>query len=168
VFSLFLIVLDHRLLWIVLNHVDADFLSYQVGLLDLGALYDTPDVDFKIPLLTDFVIHLFGVCVPVRWKLVPDPRYPWMTLEIWGAIRRHNRMRSGMVAFRSSKRQVAEMMRSASTRFVQSDFDPGLPQRVFWSNFRLFGFCNSSDFSSLGVGFEDFADYFANKRIRMR
>jgi hypothetical protein len=28
--------------------------------------------------------------------------------------------------------------------------------------FVVFGFCNSSDFSSLGVGVEDFADFFAN------
>jgi hypothetical protein len=57
---------------------------------------------------------------------------------------------------------VADMMRSASARFVERHFDPGLPQRVLWSNFRLLGFCNSSDFSSLLVGVEDFADYFAN------
>jgi hypothetical protein len=54
------------------------------------------------------------------------------------------------------------MMRSASARFVEKDFDPGLPQWVLWSNICRLGFCNSSDFSSLGVGFEDFADYFAN------
>jgi hypothetical protein len=33
---------------------------------------------------------------------------------------------------------------------------------VLWYNFRRLGFCNSSDFSSLGVGVEEFADYFAN------
>jgi hypothetical protein len=71
-------------------------------------------------------------------------------------------MRTGTAPFHSVKRQVADMMRSASARFVERDFDPGLPQRVLWSNFRRLGFCNSSDFSSLGVGFEDFADYFAN------
>jgi hypothetical protein len=98
----------------------------------------------QVTLLTDFVNHLYRVCVPVRWKFVPDPRYPWITLEI-------------RVAFRS-----AGMMRSTSARFVERDFDPDLPQRVLWSNFRRLGFCNSSDFSSLGVGVEDFADYFAN------
>jgi hypothetical protein len=67
-------------------------------------------------------------------------------------------MRTGTVAFRSAKRQVADMMRSASARFVE-------PQRVLWSNFRRLGFCNSSDFSSLRVGVEDFADYFANVQI---
>jgi hypothetical protein len=41
---------------------------------------------------------------------------------------------------------------------------PGLTQRVFWSNFRRIGFCNSSDFSSLGVGVDDFIDYFVNVR----
>jgi hypothetical protein len=71
-------------------------------------------------------------------------------------------MRTGTVAFRSAKRQVADMKRSASVQFVERDFDPGLPQRVLWSNFRRLGFCNSSDFSSLGVGVEDFADKFAN------
>jgi hypothetical protein len=40
-------------------------------------------------------------------------------------------------------------MRSASAQFVERDF-------------RRLGFYNSSDFSSLGVGVEDFADYFAN------
>jgi hypothetical protein len=54
------------------------------------------------------------------------------------------------------------MMRSASARFVERDFEPGLPQRVLWSNFRHLGFCNSSDFSFSEVGVEDFADYFAN------
>jgi hypothetical protein len=44
------------------------------------------------------------------------------------------------------------VMRSASARFVERDFDPGLQQRVVWSNFRRLGFCNSSDFSSLEVG----------------
>jgi hypothetical protein len=81
-----------------------------------------------------------------------------MTIEIRDAIRRRDRMRTGTAAFRSDKRQVADMVRSASDRFVERDFDPGLPQRVFWSNFRRLGFCNSS---SLAIGVEDFADYFA-------
>jgi hypothetical protein len=51
------------------NRLDADFSSFQVGLLDWGALYDTPDVDLQVSLLTDFVNHLYRVCVPVRWKL---------------------------------------------------------------------------------------------------
>jgi hypothetical protein len=51
-------------------------------------------------------------------------------------IRRRDRMRIGMVAFRSAKSQVADMMRCASARFVERDFDPGLTQRVLWSNFR--------------------------------
>jgi hypothetical protein len=54
------------------------------------------------------------------------------------------------------------MMRSVSARFAKRDFDPGLPQLVLWSNFRRLGFCNSSDFSLLGVGVEDFADNLAN------
>jgi hypothetical protein len=87
---------------------------------------------------------------------------PWMTLEIRDAIRRHDRMRTGTVAFHNAKRQVASMMRYTSARFVERDFDPGLPQRVLWSNFHRLGFCNSSDFSSSGVGVEDFTDYFAN------
>jgi hypothetical protein len=71
-------------------------------------------------------------------------------------------MRTGTDAFRSANRQVADMKRSAFARFVERDFDPGLPQRMLWSNYRRLGFCNSSDFPSLGVGVEDFADYFAN------
>jgi hypothetical protein len=78
------------------------------------------------------------------------------------AIRQRGRMRTGTVAFRNAKSQVTDMMRFASARFVERDFDPGLPQRVLWSNFRRLGFCNSSEFSSLGVGVEDFADYYAN------
>jgi hypothetical protein len=54
------------------------------------------------------------------------------------------------------------MIRSASVRFVEKNFDSGLPQRVLWSNFRRLGFCISSDFSSLRIGDEDYADYFAN------
>jgi hypothetical protein len=46
--------------------VDTDFLSYKVGLLDWGALYDTPYVDLQVPLLTDFVNYLYRVCVPVE------------------------------------------------------------------------------------------------------
>jgi hypothetical protein len=68
--------------------------------------------------LTDFVNHLYRVYVPVRWKFVPDQRYPGMTLEIRDAIRRRDQMRTGTVAFRSAKRQVADTMKSASARFV--------------------------------------------------
>jgi hypothetical protein len=107
--------------------VDADFLSYQMVLLDWGALYDTPDVDLQVSLLTDYINHLYRVCVPVRWKFVPDPRYPWMTLEIRDAIRQRDQMRTGTVAFRSAKRQVAGIMRSASAQFVERGIDPGLP-----------------------------------------
>jgi hypothetical protein len=46
-----------------------------------------------------------------------------MTLEIRDAIRRRDRMRTGTVAFRSAKRQVADMMSSASARFVERDYD---------------------------------------------
>jgi hypothetical protein len=88
-----------------------------------------------------------------------------MTLEIQDAIRRRDRMRTGTAAFRSAKRQVADMMRSTSARFVERDFDPGKPQRVLWPNFRRLGFCNSSNYSSSGVGIEDFADYFAHVPI---
>jgi hypothetical protein len=111
----------------------------------------------QVSLLTDFVNHLYGVCVPVRWKFVPDPKYPWMTLEIQDAIRQRDRMRTGTVAFRSAKCQEA-----ASAQFVEKEIDPGLSQRVLWSNFCRLGFCNSSDFSSFGVGVEDSAEYFGN------
>jgi hypothetical protein len=113
--------------------VDADFLSYRVR------IYDTTDVDLQVSLLIDYVSHLYGVCVPVRWKIVPDPRYPWMTLQIRNAIRRFDRMRTGTVAFCSAKRQVADMMGSSSARFVERDFDPGLSQRVLRSNFCSLG-----------------------------
>jgi hypothetical protein len=67
-----------------------------------------------------------------------------------------------VLAFRSAKRQMPDMMRSASAQFFERDFVTGLSQRVLSSNFRRLDFCNSSDFSSLGVGIEDFADYFGN------
>jgi hypothetical protein len=66
-------------------------LSNQEGLLDCGALFDTPDVDLQVSLLTDFVNFLYGVCVPVRWKFVCDSRYPWMAHKI--------QMRTGTVSF---------------------------------------------------------------------
>jgi hypothetical protein len=53
-------------------------------------------------------------------------------------------MRTGTVAFRSAKRLVAGLMRSASARFVERAFDPGLSQRVLRSNFRRLGFCSLS------------------------
>jgi hypothetical protein len=52
------------------NCLDADFLSYQVGLLDWGALCHTSDVDLQVSLLTDYGNHMYDVCVPVRWKLL--------------------------------------------------------------------------------------------------
>jgi hypothetical protein len=54
------------------NCVDAHFLSYKVGLLDWGALYDILDVALQVSLLIDFVNQLYGVCVPVRWKFVSE------------------------------------------------------------------------------------------------
>jgi hypothetical protein len=84
----------------------------------VGVLYDTLDVDLQMPLLTDFVNLLYRVCVPVRWKFVSDPRYLWMTLVIQDAIRRRDQMRTGTVAFRSAKRQVADMMRSTSASWL--------------------------------------------------
>jgi myo-inositol catabolism protein IolC len=63
-----------------------------------GGLYDTPDVDLQVSLLTDFVNHLYRVCVPIWWKFLPDTRYSWMTLEIQDAIRRRDRVRTGTVA----------------------------------------------------------------------
>jgi hypothetical protein len=111
------------------NNVDVDVLSHQVRLLDWDVLYDTPDVDLQV-LLPYFVNHLYRVYVSVRWKFVPDQKYPGITLEIRDAIRQRDRMRTGTVVFRSAKRQVADMMRFASARFVKRDFDPGMAQRI--------------------------------------
>jgi hypothetical protein len=44
------------------------------------------------------------------------------------------------------KRQVTDMMRHAKVQYVERNFDPNLPQRVFWSNFLFLGLCDSSDF----------------------
>jgi hypothetical protein len=82
-----------------------------------------------------------------------------MTLQIRDVIRRRDRMRTGTVAFRSAKRRVADIRRSASTRFVERDFNPGLPHGCFGA-FVVLAFV--IDFSSLGVGVKDFVDYFAN------
>jgi hypothetical protein len=41
-------------------------------------------------------------------------------------------------------------------------FDPALPLKLLWSNFRSMGFCDSSDFSSLGNSADDFADFFCD------
>jgi hypothetical protein len=48
----------------------------------------------------------------------------------------------------------------ACARFVEKDFDPGLPQRAVWSSFRRLGFCNSFGFSSSEVGLEDFVEFY--------
>jgi hypothetical protein len=66
------------------NSVDAHFLSNHEGLLDCSALYDTPDVDLQVSLLR---FCQSSVYVPIRWKFVCDPRYPWMAHEIRDAIR---------------------------------------------------------------------------------
>jgi hypothetical protein len=81
-----------------------------------------------------------------------------MTLEIRDAIRRRDSMRSDTDAFRYVKRQVTNMLRHTKARFLERHFDPNLPQRVLWSNFCRLGLCDLSDFSSLGVGVEDFVD----------
>jgi hypothetical protein len=101
-----------------------------------GAFYNTPDIDLQVSLLIDFVNHLYDVCV--RWKFVPDPR----TFEIRDAIRRRGSIRTCKDAFR--------MLELLKETLIQ-----------VWSNFRRLGFCESSDFSSLGVGVDVFADYFS-------
>jgi hypothetical protein len=49
-----------------------------------------------------------------------------MTLEMRDEIRWRDQMRIGTVPFCSPKRQVADMIRYVSARFVERDFDPGL------------------------------------------
>jgi hypothetical protein len=75
-------------------------------------------------------------------KFVPDPR----TFEIRDAIRRRDSIRTCNDAFR--------MLELLKETLIQ-----------VWSNFRRLGFGESSDFSSLGVGVDVFADYFANVPI---
>jgi hypothetical protein len=65
-------------------------------------------------------------------------------------------------AYRSGNlpRRVAALIKTAATRLAERSFDPALHTKVLWSNFRSMGFCDSSDFSSLGISADDFADFF--------
>jgi hypothetical protein len=145
-----------------ISRVDIEFLQEQVSLAPWGLIYATADVDEQVSVLTDLVKGLYESCVPIRRRFVPDPSTPWMTLRIRNAIRDRNRLRVGSDEFRFAKRHVEGMIRDAIGRDVNRKFDPSLPQRVIWSNFRHLGLADSSDFSSLGVNADDFANFFSN------
>jgi Reverse transcriptase (RNA-dependent DNA polymerase) len=164
----FHIVFDHHRRWTVLfffkdvNRIDVGFLQYQSALLDWDAIYLTPDVNEQVDVLTGFIAHLFEVCVPLRRKFVPDAGTPWMTLEIRDAIRQRDAMRRNDPNHRVEARRVTGLIRCAAARLAERNFDPALPSRVLWSNFRRMGLCKSSDFSSLGLKADDFANFFSN------
>jgi hypothetical protein len=62
--------------------------------------------------------------------------------------------------FHAVKRRVTALIKTAAARLAERKFDPALPPKVLWSNFRSIGFCDSSDFSLLGVSADDFTDFF--------
>jgi hypothetical protein len=69
-----------------------------------------------------------------------------MTLEIQDVIGRRDSIRTRTDAFCSANRQVVGMMRSASARFVERDFDPKLLHECFCS------FCSVADYLRARVG----------------
>jgi hypothetical protein len=107
------------------------------------------------------------VCVPLRRRFVPDSRTPWMTVGLRNSIRERDAMNSRAPGFRAVKRRVSALIRTAAARLAERRFDPILPPRVLWSNFRSMGSCknpyfecDSSDFSSFRISADDFADFF--------
>jgi hypothetical protein len=66
----------------------------------------------------------------------------------------------GAPGFHAVKRRVATLIRTTAAHLAEQRFEPALPPKVLWSNFRSMGFCDSSNFSSLGVSADDFADFF--------
>jgi Reverse transcriptase (RNA-dependent DNA polymerase) len=141
------------------NRVDLDQLAEETNRLDWAALYATSDVDRQVILLSDYVKRLYEVCVPIRRKFVPDPRTPWMNLEIRDAIRARDRLNSSTPEFRVEKKRVASLIKNAEARIAERNFDPALPTRVLWSNFKRMGFTKSADFSAAGLVPDEFADY---------
>jgi hypothetical protein len=69
------------------NRSDYEFLHFCILLLDWGAIYATHVVDEQVCLLTGFISHLYDVCVPLRWRFVPESRTPWMTAGFRYSIR---------------------------------------------------------------------------------
>jgi hypothetical protein len=67
--------------------VNVDFLAFQVRLLNWDVFYATSDVDLQLSLLTDFVNHLYDVCVLVRWKFITDPRTPSEDATVCALVR---------------------------------------------------------------------------------
>lgn len=146
-----------------LKLVNIDFLQNQISLLNWADLYATPDVDERVNIITNFINHLYFVCVPSRRIFIPDARTPWMTLEICDAIRERDSIsRRQPTRFRAASQKVKQLIRKEASRVEQKNFDPSLPTKVLWNNFRRLGLAESPDSNSLGLSVEDFADYFSD------
>jgi hypothetical protein len=76
------------------------------------------------------------------------------------SIRMRDAMNSRAPGFHAFNRRVAALIRTAAARLAERRFDPALPPKVLWLHFRSMGFCDSSDFSSLGISAHDFSDFF--------
>jgi hypothetical protein len=146
-----------------LNLINIEFLQDQISLLNWAALYATPDVDERVNILTSFINYLYDIAVPLRRKFVPDPRTPWMTLEIRDAIRQRDGLsRRRPVELSAASENVKRLIREGAGLAEQRSFDPSLPSKVLWNNFRRIGLADSSDSPSIGVSADDFADFFSN------
>lgn len=146
-----------------LNLINIEFLQNQISLLNWADLYVIPDVDERVNILTSYINHLYDVCVPVTRKFIPDARTPWMTLEICDAIRQRDSLSRRQPAhFEAASQKVKHLIRKEASRVEQKNFDPSLPPKVLWNNFRRLGLAESADSSLLGIPVEDFADFFSN------
>jgi hypothetical protein len=76
-----------------------------------------------------------------------------MTVGLRDSIRERDAMNSTAPGFHAVKRRVAVLIKSAAARLAERKFDPTLPPKVLWSNFRGLSFCDSSDFSFLLIFF---------------
>jgi Reverse transcriptase (RNA-dependent DNA polymerase) len=147
-----------------LNLMDIDFLRNQISLLNWADLYVTPDVDERVNILTDYINYLYDSCVPPKRILIPDARTPWMNFEICEAIRQRDSIsrRHQSAQFRAAAQKVRQLIRREAGRVEQKNFDPSLPPKVLWRNFRRLGLAESPDSNSLGLSVESFADFFSN------
>jgi hypothetical protein len=139
--------------------------AFRVWIGVLGAIYATHVVDKQVCLLTGFIGQLYDVCVPLRQRFVPDSKTPCMTVDLCDSVRERDAMNSRAHGSHAVTRRVAALIKTAAACLPEIRFDQALPPKVLWSNFRSIGFCNSSDFSSLGISADDFADFSAPQVI---
>jgi hypothetical protein len=104
--------------------IDYEFLRFRISLLDWGAIYTTHVVDEQVCLLTGFIGQLYGVCVPMLRRFVPDLRTTWMTVGLRDSIRERDVMNSRDPGF-----HVA-LIKTPAARLEERKFDPALPPNV--------------------------------------